>query len=148
MKTNVVNNNSFKGKVKFSKKLSKPMIDYANRILDAPFSGTTARERIARASYDVEIYGRFSKKTINPKIFFSSTFKQLRDPKALYYVSSSTYCCPERGVSINSPVAIGANKLNNHITLFEQYKNTHYYTYNTFGEKVRAFFNRMFGIRK
>ena len=55
MQINNIQENSFKGKVKFNKKLTKPMVEYANKILDQPFSGTTARERIAKSSYDLEI---------------------------------------------------------------------------------------------
>lgn len=143
-----LSDNAFQGKVVFDKKLSKPMVDYANKILDAPFSGTTARERIARASYDVVIHGHYSKKTINPKLFFSSSFNQLRDPKALYHSSRSTYCSPPRGVSINSPVAIGTKELQDHMTKFEKYKRYHRYAYNSFGEMVQAFWGRMFGVRK
>ena len=74
---NDIKDNSFKGKVKFNKKLTKPMIEYANKILDQPFSGTTARERIAKSTYDVEIHGRVSKRTIHPRLFFSSGFNHI-----------------------------------------------------------------------
>ena len=70
MKINNIKENSFKGKVKFDKKLTKPMLEFANKILDYPFSGTTARERIAKSTYDVEIYGRVSKKNDSSKIIF------------------------------------------------------------------------------
>ena len=148
MKTNSVNSTSFEGKVKFDKKLTKPMIDYANKILDAPFSGTSARERIANASYDVRIFGRATKKTIHPKIFFTSDFKTLKDPKSFHYSSGFTYCSPSKGASINSTVAEGAYKLNEHLTKFEEFKSWYPYAYNSFSEKVSAFFRRMFGIRK
>ena len=148
MQINNIQENSFKGKVKFNKKLTKPMVEYANKILDQPFSGTTARERIAKSSYDVEIQGRVSKKTVHPKLFFASDFKILKDPKSFSYTSEFTYYSPSKGVSIHSTVAEGANKLNEHLTKFEEYKGWYPYAYNTFGEKVSAFFKRMFGIRK
>ena len=148
MQINNIQENSFKGKVKFNKKLTKPMVEYANKILDQPFSGTTARERIAKSTYDVEISGRVSKRTIHPKLFFSSSFNLLKDPKIYSYTSEFTYYSPSKGVSIHSTVAEGAHKLNEHLTKFEEYKNWYPYAYNTFGEKVSAFFKRMFGIRK
>ena len=146
MKINNIQENSFKGKVKFNKKLTQPMIVYANQILDHPFSGTTARKRIAKSSYDVEISGKVSKRTIHPKLFFSSSFNLLKDPKISHHTSGFTYCSPSKGASINSTVAEGAHKLNEHLTKFEEYKGWYPYAYNTFGEKVSAFFKRMFGI--
>lgn len=148
MQINNIQENSFKGKVKFNKKLTKPMVEYANKILDQPFSGTTARERIAKSSYDVEISGKVSKRTVHPKLFFSSSFNLLKDPKSYTYTSEFTYFSPSKGVSIHSTVAEGAHKLNEHLTKFEEYKGWYPYAYNTFGEKVSAFFKRMFGIRK
>ena len=148
MQINNIQENSFKGRVKFDKKLTKSMVVYANEILDHPFSGTTARERIAKSSYDVEINGKVSKRTINPKLFFSSSFNLLKDPKIFSYTSGFTYCSPSKGASIHSKVAEGAHKLNEHLTKFEEYKGWYPYAYNTFGEKVSAFFKRMFGIRK
>ncbi len=148
MKINNIQENSFEGRVKFSKKLTKPMVEYANKILDQPFSGTTARERIAKSTYDVEISGRTSKKTIHPKLFFSSSFNMLKDPKIFHYTSGFTYFSPSKGVGIHSTVAEGAYKLNEHLTKFEEYKGWYPYAYNTFGEKVSAFFKRLFGIRK
>ena len=148
MQINNIQENSFKGRVKFDKKLTKSMVVYANEILDHPFSGTTARERIAKATYDVEISGRASKRTINPKLFFSSSFNLLKDPKIFHHTSSFTYFSPSKGVSINSTVPEGAHKLNEHLSKVEEYKGWYPYAYNTFGEKVSAFFKRMFGIRK
>ena len=148
MQINNIQENSFKGKVKFNKKLTKPMVEYANKILDQPFSGTTARERIAKSSYDVEISGKVSKRTVHPKLFFSSSFNLLKDPKSYTYTSEFTYFSPSKGVSIHSTVAEGAHKLNEHLTKFEESKGWYPYAYNTFGEKVSAFFKRMFGIRK
>ena len=148
MQINNIQENSFKGRVKFDKKLTKSMVVYANEILDHPFSGTTARERIAKATYDVEISGRASKRTINPKLFFSSSFNLLKDPKIFHHTSSFTYFSPSKGVSINSTVPEGAHKLNEHLSKVEEYKGWYPYAYNTFGEKVSVFFKRMFGIRK
>ena len=148
MQINNIQENSFKGKVILNKKLTKPMVVYANEILDHPFSGTTARERIAKSSYDVEINGKVSKRTINPKLFFSSSFNLLKDPKIFHHTSSFTYFSPSKGVSINSTVPEGAHKLNEHLSKVEEYKGWYPYAYNTFGEKVSAFFKRMFGIRK
>lgn len=148
MKINNTKESSFKGRVEFNKKLTKPMVEYANKILDQPFSGTTARERIAKSSYDVEISGRVSKRTVHPKLFFTSNFKILKDPKNYSYTSKFTYHSPSKGVSIHSTVAKGAYKLNEHITEFEEYKSWYPYAYNTLGEKISALFKRMFGIRK
>jgi len=148
MKIDNIQESSFKGNIKLNKRLTKPMLEYANKILDHPVSGTTARERIAKSTYDVEISGRVSKKTINPKLFFSSSFNLLKDPKIFHHTSSFTYFSPSKGVSINSTVQEGAHKLNEHLTKFEEYKGYYLYSYNTFGEKVSAYFKRMFGIRK
>lgn len=148
MKTNNIKEISFNGRVHLDKKLTKPMVDYANKILDHPFSGTTAREKIAKSTYDVEIRGRITKKTIHPKLFFSSSFNILKDPKKFSFVSKFIYCSPSKGVSIHSTVAEGASKLNKHLTKFEEHKGCYSYAYNTFGEKISAFFKRMFGIRK
>lgn len=146
MKIESIDSSTFGGKVKFDKKLTKPMVEYANKILDAPFSGTTARERIARATYDVKISGRATKRTIHPKLSFTSEFKCLKDPKKYSVCLSHIYSTS--GSSIHSTVAEGAYKLNEHLTNFERHKNWYNYSYNTFGEKVSAFFRRMFGIRK
>ena len=124
------------------------MIEYTNKVLDYPYLGKTARERIAKATYDVEVHGRVSKKTIHPKLFFSSDFKSLKDPKSFHYTSKFTYFSPSKGASIHSTVTEGAYKLNEHLTKFEEYKAWYPYAYNTFGEKVSAFFKRMFGVRK
>ena len=148
MQINNIQENSFNGRVTLDKKLTKPMVEYANKILDQPFSGTTARERIAKATYDVEISGRVSKRTINPKLFFSSSFSLLKDPKIFHHTSSFTYFSPSKGVSINSTVPEGAHKLNEHLSKVEEYKGWYPYAYNTFGEKISAFFKRMFGLRK
>ena len=148
MKINNVEKTSFKGKVIFNKKLTKPMVEYADKVLDHPFSGTTARKKIAKSTYDVEINGRVSKKTVHPKLFFASNFKMLKDPKIFSYTSKFSYHSPSKGVSIHSTVAEGAYKLNEHLTQFEEYKGWYPYAYNTFGEKISAFFKRMFGIRK
>lgn len=146
MRVDNIQGNSFEGKVKFDKKLTKPMLEYANKILDAPFSGTTARERIANATYDVEIGGRATKKTIHPRIFFSSEFKSLRDPKQFSLSREHYYCSPR--IRVHSTVSEGAYELNQYLTKLEEYKSWYKYSYNTFGEKVSAFFRRMFGIRK
>ena len=148
MKTNNIKEISFTGRVNFNKKLTKPMVDYANKILDHPFSGTTARERIANSTYDVEIYGRVSKKTIHPRLFFITNLAILRDPKKISFTTKFIHFSPSKGVSIHSTVAEGAYELNEHLTRFEEYKSSHAYAYNTFGEKVSAFFKKMFGIRK
>ena len=148
MKINNTKETSFNGRIEFNKKLTKPMVEYANKILDHPFSGTTARERITKSTYNVEIGGRVSKRTVHPKLFFSSNFKILKDPKSFSYTSGFTYHSPSKGVSIHSTVAEGAYKLNEHLTKFEEYKSWYPYAYNTLGEKVSAFFKRMFGIRK
>ena len=145
MEVNNVSAIGFNGKVIMRKQLTKPMTEYANKILDYPYFGTTARERIAKATYDVEIMGRISKKTIHPKLSFYSSFKLLRNPKCLHHCSTAAYVSPKSGVSIHSSEALGATLLNEHLTKFEKYKNDHCYAYNTFGEKIKAFFNRMFG---
>ena len=72
----------------------------------------------------------------------------LKDPKSFSYTSKFLYHSPNKGVSIHSTVAEGAHKLNEHLTKFEEYKGWYPYAYNTFGEKISAFFKRMFGIRK
>ena len=129
MKINNVEKTSFKGKVIFNKNLTKPMVEYADKVLDHPFSGTTARKRIAKSTYDVEINGRVSKKTVHPKLFFASNFKILKDPKSFSYTSKFLYHSPSKGVSIHSTVAEGAHKLNEHLTKFEEYKGWYPYAY-------------------
>lgn len=148
MKTNVISSNNFDGKVKLHPKLTKPMLEYANQILDYPFSGTTARERIKKATYDVNIFGWTTKKTIHPKLHFYSSFNLLKDKKQEYHVGESRFVSGGKGTSIHSSVAEGAHNLNYFLSRFEQRKRENSLAYNTFGEKMIAIFNRFLGIKK
>ena len=57
---------------------------------------------------------------IHPKLFFSSGFNILKDPKIFSYTSRYIYCSPIKGASIHSTVAKGAHKLNEHLTMFRK----------------------------
>ena len=145
MQINSIADNNFEGKIIYDTKLSKPMKEFAEKILDYPFSGTTARDRIKKATYDVKIYGRTTKKTIHPKLHFSSSIKLIPDKKQFLGITSSTYV-NGYGVSIHSTVGEGAYEINKFLTRFELYKNSYKNAYNTFGEKMKAYFVRMFNL--
>ena len=71
MLTNQISTTDFKGKIFYEKKMTKPMIDYANKILDVNINGT-ARERIKKAPYDLYIDKFGTKKSVHPKIYFGT----------------------------------------------------------------------------
>ena len=133
MQVNQVSAVNFEGKIIYSKKMTKPMIDYANEILDVVIEGRTARERIKEASYDLYIKKDSSKKAIHPKIFFESYYMLLNDPYK--------HCKYSGNVRIDSPKIDGARELDRFLSNFEQSKNWFKDSYNTFWEKILAFLN-------
>ena len=147
MNINNISNQTFEGNVIFSEKLTKPMIEYSNKILDYPYLGKTARERIATKNYDINIWGQATKKTINPKIRFSSEFKILKDKK-VYYPKTIIRVFSEKEISIRNSVKDGAENLNLFLLNFEIYRDKFDFAYNTFGEKIQAYLKKIFNIRK
>ena len=133
MQVNQVSAVNFEGKIIYGKKMTKPMIDYANEILDVVIEGRTARERIKEASYDLYIKKASSKKAIHPKIFFESYYMLLKDPYK--------HCRYSGNVRIDSPKIDGARELDCFLSNFEQSKNWFKDSYNTFWEKILAFLN-------
>ena len=136
MKVNTITNNSFEGKIIFDKKLTKPMIEYTNKVLEYPYLGKTARERIATKTYDVNVFGHQTKKTINPRIWFCSEFKVLN------YESIRRAC--SKSIKLKTPISECAEILNLFLVHFESYKDRFDYSYNSFGEKVNAFMRKLF----
>ena len=142
MKVNNISRESFSGKVNFDNKLKKPMMEYANKVLDFAIDGKTAREKISKSTYNLDILGSCTKKTVHPKIFFASTFKKLTSSRISPKTTSSRYY--SSSIRISSSVEDGAMKLNRFLDLFENYKKETRYSYNSFGEKIVAYFNRAF----
>lgn len=132
MNINSVSNTSFEGKIVYGKKMTKQMLEYSNKILDKIVDGNTARMRIKKAPFDLEIHKSGTKKTIHPKIFFQSYYYRLGDNHKYYTYSSS--------VKLNSNISKGAKELNNFLDKFEEKKDAHKDAYNTLWEKFLAFF--------
>ena len=133
MLTNQISTSNFKGKIFYGKKMTKPMIDYANKILDVAVDGITARERVKEASYDLYIKKAGTKKAVHPKIYFSSYYKCLGDDYKHYR------CSPD--VRLDSGKVSGAKELNLFLDRFEYNKGLFKDSYNTFWEKILAFWN-------
>jgi len=140
MNINNISSTTFDGKIIFDKKLTKPMKEYANNILDYPYLGKTARERIASKTYDINVFGHKTKKTIHPRICFSSEFKVLNEESKKSYWS--------REIKLKTPISESAEILNLFLLYFEAYKDRFDFSYNTFGEKVSAFIRKIFDVRK
>ena len=135
MLTNQVSTTDFKGKIIYGKKMTKPMIEYANKILDVVVNGKTSRERIKEASYDLYINNAGTKKTVHPKIYFSSYYNRLGHKYRREHTSHS--------LRIDSGKAVGAKSLKSFLDLFEMDKGRFIDSYNSFGEKVVALFSKI-----
>lgn len=143
MQIQLSTNNNFEGKVKFDKRLSKEKISYVNRILDFSKDGKNSlRKRISKSSYDVEVFSMDTKKTIHPKVQFSSYFYKLKGKSfADAWDGKSTFSY--QPLRIDKPINEGAEFLEKFLDKFEEYKSFYDYTYNGFVEKMKAFLKKI-----
>ena len=139
MQINLISENNFEGKIKFDKELTKKKLQVLNDILDFKIDNKSTRERIKKATYNLEILNIRSRKAIHPNVLVRSYFKTLLNPDK-YYQSMR--------IHIDNNLEKNANVLNNFLDKFESRKNSYYYSYNSIYEKICAFFNKIFGIRK
>ena len=146
MNVNNISTTSFEGKIYIDNKFTKPMRDYLDKVLDHEYVGRTARERIATKTYDINVWGHVTKKTIHPRFWLSSEFKVLKDKKRFDIGLTKHYF--SKTMKLNTPISKNAEKLNLFLVQFERYKNEFDFSYNTFGEKIQAYFKRFFNIRK
>ena len=127
MFVNSVSNSEFKGKVYYDKNLSKPLTNYAEKILDSKVGDQTLRAKLAKKTFDITFFTRSSRKAIYPKLEFYSGFKVLNPKDKKYYNSR---------VSLRDDLAENAEKISKFLDRMEEYKRS-YDGYNTFGEKMR-----------
>ena len=121
----------FQGKINFDKKMSKPLQKYANRIMDYKINGISAREIIAKKSYDIGISNMSSKKAIHPKILFLTSFKC--DGEDVYY---------RHKIRTNYPEAIGASELLRYLKWVDDAKKDRN-GYNNFWERLAVLYKRV-----
>jgi hypothetical protein len=145
MHINSITNNTFEGKVRFDNNISKSKIDYVEKILDFPLNGSTLRKRISKGSYDVTVISSDTKKTIHPRVTFYSKFEKLKE---CYWDKYKTFNMSSKSLRIDETVEKGAKHLEQFLDQFEKYKSYTNYSYNSFGEKICAYFKKFFGIRK
>lgn len=133
MRVNEVSANSFDGKIKFDKRMSKSLVKYVNRVLDHPVNGVSAREKIAKKSYDVGVYNMSSKKAIHPKLGFITSFKVDGDDKYFRNV-----------IKINTPIIFAANEMARYIKWVDGNKEM-LNGYNNFFEAIASKWRSYFG---
>ena len=128
MKITSINDNNFKGKVRFDKRLSKPKKDYVNRILNYQFEdGSTLGKRISKGTYDVDVFSTDTRKTIHPKVIFYSKFNKLKGRGyGDAWSGQSTYT--SESLRIDFSEKKGAEHLKKFLDDFEKYKNFYDYT--------------------
>lgn len=148
MQITSASNTNFEGKIIFNKKLSKQKIEFVNKVLDYSKDGEEClRKQIAKKSYDVEIFSTDTKRTVHPKVIFSSYFNKLKGKDCWSaWDGQSTYTT--KPLRIDSSLEEGSNQVKKFIKNFEDYKNLYDYTYNGFKEKVQAHIRKLFNIRK
>ena len=144
MYINSISENSFDGKIRYDKFLSKTKKDFVEKVLDDPINGSTLRKRISKGSYDVRVFSIDTKRTIHPKVYFNSNFKKLKEKSWERCLSFST---SSKGLRIDTPIDKGAEHLAKFLEQFERYKNYTNYSYNSFGEKMKAVLKKFFGIK-
>lgn len=145
MQISPITDSNFKGKIKFDKRLSKSKIDYVNKILDYPLgNGKTLRKRILKGSYDIDVFSLDTRKTIHPKVLFHSKFNKL---KGKYFADAWSCESSYTGnpLRIDFSEKDGVEHLKTFLDDFEKYKNFYDYTYNSFGEKIKAYIKKYFG---
>ncbi|MBE7710751.1 MAG: hypothetical protein E7Z92_01285 [Cyanobacteria bacterium SIG31] len=130
--------NTFNGHIKFDKKIPKKKLKTLNEVLDFKINQKSLRERIKKASYDLEIFNNGSKKSIHPKALIVTSFKTLYNPDGYLYRTK---------LYLNKTSEENAIILNKFLDKFELYKKNHYYSYNSLGEKISTYFQKLFGMK-
>ena len=143
MQIDTISNTNFVGKIKISNNISKPQRDYIEKILDYSFEKTTLRQRIKKASYDVEVFSLDSKKTIHPKVHFYSKFSKIKECLWDY----DSYGSTSKALRIDLSEEEGAKFLKDFLDKFDKYKKNTRYSYNTLGEKIIARLKKFFGMK-
>ena len=128
MKANPVSNTNFEGRVLFDKKLSKPMRDYANKVIDSVHNGEILRNKLGRKTFDITFFTMSSKKAIHPKLEFYSCFNTLNPKDKRCYNSR---------IRPNEDFKENVEKVSRFIDRIEKEKNWQG-GYNTFFEKVKV----------
>ena len=134
-----VSRENFEGKIKYDEKLTRQKKEAISKILDYKMGEQSIRERIKKATYNMEIVNNGSKKAIHPKVLVISSFKTLYNPDGYFYRAK---------LYLNKSSEENAVLLNKFLDDFEYKKKSYYHSYNSFAEKTVAFFNKMFGIWK
>lgn len=132
MKINDISKNNFEGKIRFDKKMSKPLVDYVNRVLDYPINGITAREKIAKRTYDLGVYNITTKKSVYPKIAFLTSFKVAGEDS--YYKSK---------IRTNYSIMHAAKEMARYIKWVDEIKEG-LYGYNNFFEGIASTWRNFF----
>ncbi|MBQ7125696.1 hypothetical protein IJO12_01265 [bacterium] len=144
MRVDKVSNNVFKGNIVLNKnkKMSAPVKNYLNQVLDYELTGGSLRKRIQKSPYDLNVYVKHNKQTKVPKLFFSSTFNVLdkRYDRSSYASIRSTYASPD--LKITEPVQNGAEFLESFLNAFENRKNAKPYSYYTSMEMIKVFIKK------
>lgn len=105
------------------------------------------RKQIAKKSYDVENFSTDTKRTVHPKVIFSSYFNKLKG-KDCWSAWDGKSAYTSKPLKTNSSLEEGSNQVKKFMKNFEEYKNLYDYTYNGFKEKVQAHIRKLFNIRK
>ena len=145
MQITSISNNSFDGKIKYDKALSKSKIDFVEKILDYKKSGKTLRDRITRANYDVIVDSFEEESTLHPKVYFYSKFKKLRATN--HYEDAEKYAYFSEDLKINTSVKNGAKHLERFLNDFEKKRRNYYNIYSTTCDKMKETVKRFFGIK-
>ena len=136
MRADMVSNTDFRGKINIDKKMSKPMQDYVNRVLDYKIDGKSAREIISKKSYDVGISNMSSKKAIHPRLLLLTSFKvtSFREgSEDVYY---------RHKIRTNYPVLVGAKEVLRYLNWVDKAKENKN-GYNNFWEKLVVLYKKV-----
>lgn len=138
MQVDNISGNTFNGRILFDKKLTKEIVEYANRLFDTTVDNKTLRQKIASKTYDLTFFTTSSKKAIHPKLNFHAMFKTLDSPKTNYY---GTF------VRIDDNIDKNAEKISKFMDGVDKYKQN-YNGYNTLFEKFIVWLRRPLEIFK
>ena len=130
MKIDQVLNTNFEGRVLFDKNLSKPMREYANKIIDTVHNGEILRNKLGEKTFDITFFSMSSKKAIHPKLEFYSCFNTLNPKDRRCYNSR---------IRPNEDFKQNVERVSRFIDRIQEEKNWQG-GYNTFFEKVKVWF--------
>ena len=130
MQINPVSNTNFEGRILFDKNLSKPMRDYANKMIDSVHNGEILRDKLGHKTFDITFFSMSSKKAIHPKLEFYSCFDTLNPKDRRCYNSR---------IRPNEDFKQNVEKVSNFIDRIEEEKQWQG-GYNTFFEKMKVWF--------